>query len=295
MQRLSDLGTNRDTVQYLIFGREVGESGTPHLQGFVIFNQTRRFRSAKDLISSRCHIEKAVAKSSQARDYCKKEGDWEEFGDFPDNQGKRTDLDDVMQWCDEFTAEHGYPPTERDLALHHHKMFVRYGKAIITAAELRAPAAVIREGSPRDWQEELENILDGPADDRKVRFYVDTKGGTGKSWFQGYYVSKNPDRAQLLGVGPKADIAYAIDRTKSVFLFNVPRGAMQFLQYTIFEQLKDRVVFSTKYHSCTKILLKHPHVVVFCNEYPDESAMSSDRYEIIDMHPLLAMEPGISN
>lgn len=285
--RLSGLLDEESQVKYLIFGKEVApETGTPHLQGFVIFGRPFRFRRVKALISDRAYVANARGTSEQCRDYCKKEGDFEEFGEFPDKQGKRSDLDDVLQWSDEFTADKGRPPAPRDFALNFPQQYIKYNVKLDLVAELRAPPVLIREGECRPWQQRLEETLQQDADDRKVMFYVDVTGGTGKSWFQGYYVSKYPMECQLLGVGKRDDIAYAVDPEKSCFFFNVPRNAMQYLQYTIFEQLKDKVLFSTKYHSKTKILRKHPHVVVFCNEWPDETAMSADRYEIIDMSGL---------
>ena len=73
-------------------------------------------------------------------------------------------------------------------------------------------------------------------------------------------------------------MAYALDPTRSIFFINVARGGMQFLQYRILEGLKDRMVFSEKYESVMKILLKPTHVIVFSNEMPDRTKMSEDRY-----------------
>jgi hypothetical protein len=92
-------------------------------------------------------------------------------------------------------------------------------------------------------------------------------------------ISKRPDECQLLKVGKEADMCYAIDESKTIFLIDVPRSKMEFLQYSVLEQLKDRMVFSTKYNSRMKILRSTPHVVVFCNEAPDKSKLSRDRFE----------------
>jgi hypothetical protein len=69
-----------------------------------------------------------------------------------------------------------------------------------------------------------------------------------------------------------------VDESKRIFLFNIPRGQMEYLQYSVMEQLKDRMVFSPKYQSSTKLLRFVPHVVVFCNEAPDMEKMTADRY-----------------
>jgi len=136
---------------------------------------------------------------------------------------------------------------------------------------------VIREGEPRDWQRVLSDELDGPADDRSIIFYIDEIGETGKTWFQQWYFSAHQNSCQILGVGRSVDMAFAVDANKHVFLINVPRDGMQFFQYSIAEQLKDRMVFSTKYASEMKILAQNTHVIIFANEYPDESKLSADR------------------
>jgi len=104
-----------------------------------------------------------------------------------------------------------------------------------------------------------------------------------------YWYSERPDDVQMLRVGKRDDFAYAIDPTKKLFVFDIPRGGMEYLQYTILEQLKDRVIFSPKYNSRTKIIRHKVHVVVFCNEDPDRNKMSRDCYYIINIRRPLGL------
>lgn len=69
--------------RYLIYGREVGESGTPHLQGFIYFKNARTFSAIKKLLGSRYHVEAQRGTNKQAIDYCKKANDYKEIGDVP--------------------------------------------------------------------------------------------------------------------------------------------------------------------------------------------------------------------
>jgi len=96
-------------------------------------------------------------------------------------------------------------------------------------------------------------------------------------------LSKFPSKVQVLKIGKRDDLAYAIDETKRVFLFDVPREQMQYLQYSILEMLKDRMIFSPKYESGMKILPVSVQVIVFSNEQPNEEALTHDRYEIINV------------
>ena len=81
-------------------------------------------------------------------------------------------------------------------------------------------------------------------------------------------------------------MAYVIDISKSIFLFDIPRGSMEYLQYSILEQLKDQMIFSPKYESVSKVIPHKVHVVVFCNEEPDRNAMTEDRYKITYLRSL---------
>lgn len=76
---------------FIVFGREKGEQGTSHLQGYVYFRSAITFRSAKRKIGETAHIEKARGTAQENDDYCTKDGDFERRGDLP-SQGKRNDL-----------------------------------------------------------------------------------------------------------------------------------------------------------------------------------------------------------
>lgn len=66
---------------YAIVGRERGESGTPHLQGYVQLRRSLQFKTIKDRLHPRCHVEVAAGSPHENRSYCSKGGEFREYGD----------------------------------------------------------------------------------------------------------------------------------------------------------------------------------------------------------------------
>lgn len=88
-------------ASYVIFGRERGEGGTPHLQGFIQLKARTRLASVKAIPGlGRAHLEPRRGSVQEAAEYCKKEGDFEEYGS-AGGQGKRADLNAVKESIDE--------------------------------------------------------------------------------------------------------------------------------------------------------------------------------------------------
>jgi hypothetical protein len=87
------------SCRYLVIGKEVGDQGTPHLQGYVVFPNAKTLTAVKKLFkTNRVHLKVRYKDSSPlcASNYCKKDGDFFEKGELP-KQGKRTDLDDIRE------------------------------------------------------------------------------------------------------------------------------------------------------------------------------------------------------
>lgn len=66
------------TLKY-VFGYEVGESGTPHLQGYMEFKNAIRFDTLKK-VNDRWHLEIARGNVNDNFNYCSKEGNYEYKG-----------------------------------------------------------------------------------------------------------------------------------------------------------------------------------------------------------------------
>lgn len=59
-------------VQFIIWGDEIGESGTPHLQGYIEFFKRQRHRRVCRILGGRAHVERRHGTAEQAITYCRK-------------------------------------------------------------------------------------------------------------------------------------------------------------------------------------------------------------------------------
>lgn len=72
-------------VKYICWGRELcPTTSKEHYQGYVSFNRTHRIPGAKRIIGSGdgSHLESRRGSRSEAREYCRKDGDFYEWGVF---------------------------------------------------------------------------------------------------------------------------------------------------------------------------------------------------------------------
>lgn len=78
-----------DRVRYLCFGKEVGESGTPHLQGYAYFHSQVRLATVKEIVGNRAHCEISRGNVQQNVAYCSKDGEFTEVGERPMTQSEK--------------------------------------------------------------------------------------------------------------------------------------------------------------------------------------------------------------
>lgn len=83
-------------IRYMIFGKEVGEQGTPHLQGYTSFHNTKTLDQVKAIIGTRIHVEKSAGTQQQNIAYCSKDNIYIEWGEKP-KQGSRKDIEFVKE------------------------------------------------------------------------------------------------------------------------------------------------------------------------------------------------------
>lgn len=160
--------------KYIVVGREKGDSGTPHLQGYVYFESPRSFNSVKKSMP-RAHLEIAKGSPLQASSYCKKDGDFYEKGTLP-SQGKRNDLEEV-----------------RDIISSGLGMREIVDKASSYQSIRSAELILKYKEKKRDWKPEVIWVF-GPSGSGKTRWAYDNyppddihkQPATETKWFDGY-------------------------------------------------------------------------------------------------------------
>lgn len=280
IERLSTLIETNPKAKFLIYGKEVGENGTPHLQGFVQFSSRMRMNQVKEAIGSNPHVE--IARNVNASiEYCKKEGDFYEYGVYAGGtQGRRNDLEDFKE-----AVKNGLFALQEIRELHS-EVYMKYPRFCLEYVQDKQPEVVLPDHPLRPWQTRMVEKLEEEPDRRKIVFVVDETGNSGKTWFAHWYVKKIGDVGQVMLPAKKSDMAYALKQNIKVLFLDAPRSKQgEYIQYDFLEDLKNGYVFSPKYESRAKTF-NPMHVVVLMNEQPDRNKLSADRYDVMTLSSL---------
>lgn len=267
-------------MSYAIIGKEVGDGGTPHLQGYVVLVNAKTIRAFQTLLKKagiKCAIFIANGSVEQNRVYCSKDADFKEFGTAP-AQGKRSDISGLYDLV-------AAGKTSLEIASENPNGWMRYNKSIeklriLFDAEKNKTQmeSDFKDCVLRDWQQEVVTLL-FLQDDRTVLWVVGSEGNDGKTWLGKYLVvTKN---AFYINGGKNADIAYAYQGQEYV-VFDYTRQQEGVTNYSIIEMFKNGLIFSPKYESMLK---SYPaaKVIVFSNWQPDKSQLSEDRWSIFNI------------
>lgn len=271
-------------ISYVLFGYEIGDNGTPHLQGYFQANHDHYNRFKKKF--GNMHIEKQKGTYEEATNYCKKDGDFFEAG-VPDTtiQGKKKgQRSDLMLVKNAIEKGESY----EQITNAHFQTVARYSRFIqeqiqvnATTRELLSLQEELASSSLKPWQQALLDVVKEDPNPRTIHWIWDSQGGTGKSWMATYLGANH--NALVLENAKKADLAYiyAQNPTRMV-VFDLSRTQEDKLDhiYALAENLKNGRIVSSKYVSKT-IYFRTPHVIFFANFSPDMTKWSADRYNVI--------------
>lgn len=196
----------KDLVTYMVVGEEVGESGTPHYQGYIELKTKTRFSALKKLFPPPLpHLEHKCKKSTryQAADYCRKEGKFAEIGIPPRVGSSKAQHLDIM--CDA----------------------IKNGQTLEQAAQLKPAAFVQNHNGLAKWRDMCTTIPNRRDMECHLYYGATNTGKTHKAftdypelfkkpigkglWFDGYNAEKQILIDEFHGQYPLSDILQIMD------------------------------------------------------------------------------------
>lgn len=266
-------------ARYLVYQKEVGESGTPHFQGYVEFARPKRLGGLKAWLPT-AHFEVRRGTREQARDYARKEasrveGPWE-FGDWgAGSAGARNDLAAAR----DLLMKGG---TKRDLLEEMPEILAKYPRFVDTVQKIAMEdrAEKILDLVPKfSWQKCVLEMVASTPNSRQILWIFDPFGNKGKTYLAKHLVDKYG--AFYCNGGKTVDLCYAYNG-EPVSVFDYVRDAKEYVQYGVIEQFKNGILFSHKYESgCKRFSV--PHVIVFANFRPESGKFSDDRLVLVEI------------
>lgn len=128
---------------YIVVGKEVGENGTPHLQGYVEFAGSKRFTTLRR-INPRIHWEARRGKAAQAADYCKKDNNFIERGTIS-KQGVRSDLTEMKDKIINGNT------TVENIAVEYPMLYHQYGRTLSKIEDIALRKKFRTEMTTCEW------------------------------------------------------------------------------------------------------------------------------------------------
>jgi len=282
-------------VKFIIFQGEQGS--TPHLQGYI---ETKDAYGLKDLnrtfFFNKANLGAANGDADANIKYCTKDDTYLDSvcprvrnGEAGPKQGKRNDLMAIKAMIDDGASFDDICEAEFSTVA----KVDRFVKMRIAARDAQkekdAMTAVFADTVLWSWQSRLGELLQEIPDPRKVFWFWESEGNKGKSFMARYLAST--ENALILESGRKVDLAHIFVTTiptPKIVIFDLSRTAAPIedskhspidVVYSLMESIKNGYIISTKYDS-KGLSFTVPHVVVFANFEPDQSKMSSDRWQV---------------
>lgn len=235
--------SERECIQSTV-AKEVGEEGTPHLQGCWIFKNARTFNSLKTAFP-KIHLEKARNKEA-ALEYCrKKETNVGQLVELGVNEKVEDPLEglELFDWQKELIEYIGTKPDKRTIRWYVDKVG-NSGKTSI------AKHLCIK------YENEIIYLSGGPS---QVKYGVMTF----------LYNKKNGKLVRN-------------NKNLRAAVFDFTRSQDERVSYQALEEVKNGIFFNTKYE-CKQVIFNCPHIICFANFEPDMDKLSRDRWVIKEL------------
>jgi len=151
--------------RYLIAGEEIAPTtGRLHWQAYIELHNPMRMNALKKLLmDNTVNIQERRGTREQARAYCMKDGNYQEFGVWIKGQGARTDLDPVVQ-----ALKDGKKLSE--VMMEYPLIYCRYRNG------LKDIAAHVLKEKAAEWRDVKVVVLSGPTGCGKTRMALNYGG-----------------------------------------------------------------------------------------------------------------------
>lgn len=279
---LASIEANMKHIRYIICGKEIGEKGTNHLQGYIQLYTKQRISYVKKIFP-RAHLEIAKGSLEQNIAYCSKYDKSPIIIGEPKKtaqESKKQNMYDAIQQCETWNDV---------LQVKGVSHCLNYAREVWN----NKPIEKMEGFEPRYWQSKVLDIIKSEADGHTINYIYDSDGNSGKTYLCKYLVS-NYD-AFYCSPSKSTDIfcAYA---NQLIILYDIPMSCdEQYINWGAIEKLKDGILFSGKYNSSVKFRQKNAHVFIFSNhELPDGSFSKNRKINRINVKEL-GITPGQSN
>jgi len=262
-------------VRRFVYGVEVGEEGTRHLQGYIEFHKAKRIGPLKIMFPT-AHWESAKGNYKQNYKYCTKENNSVEHGDWSGaanaikkKENKKDIIRRLLAGDREVMSLNGYLNSKRSI------------DAVVNVYrydnEKRARRVEMEDQKLRNWQIKIFKGLMAQ-NNRKIMWVYDVQGGKGKTWLAAYL--RDVYQFDLLnGTTLTKDVVGLLSDEIRGVAFDVTRNDSAHFSYQTLEHVKNGYLITGKYEGI-KRLFKICPVIVFANFEPIRTALSEDRWDI---------------
>lgn len=269
------------SMGYLLWVPQVGELGTPHLQGYVQFKKPVRMATAKKLLDCErsVHLEPQRGSVVQAVAYIKddakktNDGDVVEYGVLdPALEPRKMAASELMAAVAE-EIKSGEVKTERDIVEKHPMMYARKGVRETLMKLIAYKRADERKyvDVPVEMDDPLMKMmiayLKTPLKYRNFLWIWDAKGASGKTTRLQWIMSLVGEKAQYLKPVKMTDMCHMVNEDANLFLIDIPRSSKP--PYGFIECIRDGRVLSGKYEGSSKRLRKDRRMIICANTAPD--------------------------
>lgn len=236
-------------------------TGTPHLQGYVHFNDYIELTKAKKLmdpvkgVKSKVSLRPQYGNNISNDEYTSKTGNnlYRWGTPFIKQQGKRTDWKEMRDHCGKVKNIWEFSELYPEAAFKYPNAINSLIAASKWAEEDKELAAEMRASTLRPFQQELVNLIES-IDRRsgKVIWIHDDKGQSGKTFLgKWFYADRN---AYLVSNSTTANIACGWNAEEiAIFDFSRDQGATERMNIDAVERISCGVMFSGKYNSRSKV------------------------------------------